>query len=107
MVFLVEHHLTMSSVAQKQDVDDPEVARAFAAKVGNERRPGRALPADGRRYPRHQPQGLNGWKAKLLEDLYRMARRVLAGEAPAQDTDVAEKQAEAERLLRPCTLPTR
>jgi [protein-PII] uridylyltransferase len=28
VVFLVEHHLTMSSVAQKQDVDDPEVARA-------------------------------------------------------------------------------
>jgi [protein-PII] uridylyltransferase len=42
----------------------------------------------------------NGWKAKLLEDLFRTTRRVLAGEAPALDTTVAETQAEAARLLR-------
>jgi [protein-PII] uridylyltransferase len=46
------------------------------------------------------PKVWNGWKAKLLEDLFRMARRILAGEAPALDTAVAEKQAEAARLLR-------
>ena len=32
--------------------------------------------------------------------LFRLARRILAGEAPALDTAVAEKQAEATRLLR-------
>src|SRR5258708_33903128 len=36
--FLVEHHLTMSSVAQKQDLSDPEVVRRFAGIVGTERR---------------------------------------------------------------------
>ena len=36
--FLVEHHLTMSTVAQKQDVSDPEVVQAFAERVGSERR---------------------------------------------------------------------
>jgi len=100
VVFLVEHHLTMSSVAQKQDVDDPEVARAFAAKVGNERRLVALYLLTVADIRGTSPKVWNGWKAKLLEDLYRMARRVLAGEAPAQDTDVAEKQAEAERLLR-------
>jgi [protein-PII] uridylyltransferase len=100
VAFLVEHHLTMSSVAQKQDVDDPEVARAFAAKVGSERRLAALYLLTVADIRGTSPKVWNGWKAKLLEDLYRMARRVLAGEAPAQDTDVAEKQAEAERLLR-------
>ena len=36
--FLVERHLAMSHVAQKQDVYDPEVVRAFAERVGTERR---------------------------------------------------------------------
>ncbi|HEX2565213.1 MAG TPA: [protein-PII] uridylyltransferase, partial [Burkholderiales bacterium] len=36
--FLVEQHLSMSSVAQKKDVHDPEVVKAFAAQVGSERR---------------------------------------------------------------------
>ena len=36
--FLVERHLAMSHVAQKQDVHDPDVIRAFADLVGTERR---------------------------------------------------------------------
>jgi len=98
--FLVEHHLTMSSVAQKQDVDDPEVARAFAATVGDERRLVALYLLTVADIRGTSPKVWNGWKAKLLEDLFRMARRILAGEAPALDTAVAEKQAEATRLLR-------
>ncbi len=100
VLFLVEHHLTMSSVAQKQDVDDPEVARAFAAKVGSERRLVALYLLTVADIRGTSPKVWNGWKAKLLEDLFRLARRVLAGEAPALDTAVAEKQAEAARLLR-------
>ena len=98
--FLVEHHLTLSSVAQKQDVDDPAVARAFAEKVGTERRLVALYLLTVADIRGTSPKVWNGWKAKLLEDLFRMARRVLAGEAPALDTAVAEKQAEATRLLR-------
>jgi len=100
VLFLVEHHLTMSSVAQKQDVDDPEVARAFAGIVGSERRLVALYLLTVADIRGTSPKVWNGWKAKLLEDLFRMARRVLAGEAPALDTAVAEKQAEAARLLR-------
>ena len=38
VAFLVEHHLTMSSVAQKQDLSDPDVIRRFAEIVKTERR---------------------------------------------------------------------
>jgi [protein-PII] uridylyltransferase len=100
VVFLVEQHLTMSSVAQKQDVDDPEVARAFAEKVGDERRLTALYLLTVADIRGTSPKVWNGWKAKLLEDLFRSARRILAGEAPALDTEVAEKQAEALRLLR-------
>jgi [protein-PII] uridylyltransferase len=98
--FLVEHHLTMSSVAQKQDVDDPAVARAFAEKVGNERRLVALYLLTVADIRGTSPKVWNGWKAKLLEDLFRTTRRFLAGEAPALDTAVADKQAEAARLLR-------
>ena len=100
VAFLVEHHLTMSAVAQKQDVDDPEVARAFAATVGDERRLVALYLLTVADIRGTSPKVWNGWKAKLLEDLFRLARRVLSGEAPALDTAVAEKQAEAARLLR-------
>jgi UTP:GlnB (protein PII) uridylyltransferase len=107
VVFLVEHHLTMSSVAQKQDVDDPEVARAFAAKVGDERRLVALYLLTVADIRGTSPKVWNGWKAKLLEDLFRMARRVLAGEAPALDTDVARKQAEASACCACTRSPTR
>src|SRR5204862_906082 len=35
--FLVKEHLTMSRVAQKEDLGNPEVIKAFAQRVGNER----------------------------------------------------------------------
>ena len=46
------------------------------------------------------PKVWNAWKGKLLEDLFRAARRVLTGEPLARDAALAEKQAEAGRLLR-------
>jgi [protein-PII] uridylyltransferase len=100
VAFLVEHHLTMSSVAQKQDVDDPEVGHAFAKIVGSERRLVALYLLTVADIRGTSPKVWNGWKAKLLEDLFRLARRILTGDAPALDTAVAEKQAEASRLLR-------
>jgi [protein-PII] uridylyltransferase len=79
IAWLVEHHLTMSHVAQKQDLTDPDVVKAFAQVVGN----GRYLTAlylltvaDIRGT---SPKVWNAWKGKLLEDLYRITLRVLGG----------------------------
>jgi hypothetical protein len=57
VVFLVEQHLTMSQVAQKQDLSDPDVIRVRRAGEGRAP-PDRAVPADGGRHPRHQPEGM-------------------------------------------------
>jgi len=98
--FLVEHHLSMSQVAQKQDVHDPEVVRAFAEMVGSERRLVALYLLTVADVRGTSPKVWNAWKAKLLEDLYRATRRMLTGEPLARDAALAEKRAEAARLLR-------
>jgi [protein-PII] uridylyltransferase len=98
--FLVENHLSMSAVAQKQDVYDPEVVRAFAERVKTERRLVALYLLTVADVRGTSPKVWNAWKAKLLEDLYRATRRVLTGEPLARDAALAEKQAEAARLLR-------
>ncbi|MGH8722759.1 MAG: HD domain-containing protein, partial [Burkholderiales bacterium] len=100
VAFLVEHHLSLSGTAQKQDVHDPGVVRAFAALVGSERRLVALYLLTVADIRGTSPKVWNAWKAKLLEDLFRAARRVLAGDAPALDAALAEKQEEAARLLR-------
>jgi [protein-PII] uridylyltransferase len=100
VAFLVENHLAMSHVAQKQDVYDPEVVRAFAEKVQTERRLVALYLFTVADIRGTSPKVWNAWKGKLLEDLFRATRRVLTGEPLARDAALAEKQAEAARLLR-------
>jgi [protein-PII] uridylyltransferase len=100
VAFLVEHHLALSSVAQKQDVHDPQVVSAFAERVGTERRLIALYLLTVADIRGTSPKVWNAWKAKLLEDLFRATRRALTGEALALDAALAEKQAEAVRLLR-------
>jgi [protein-PII] uridylyltransferase len=98
--FLVESHLSMSAVAQKQDVYDPEVVQAFAQKVKTERRLVALYLLTVADVRGTSPKVWNAWKGKLLEDLYRATRRVLTGEPLARDAALAEKREEAARLLR-------
>jgi [protein-PII] uridylyltransferase len=98
--FLVEHHLKMSSVAQKKDLSDPDVIRAFAAVVQTERRLVALYLLTVADIRGTSPKVWNAWKGKLLEDLFRLTRRVLRGDGVSYDVDVQTKQAEALRLLR-------
>ena len=100
VVFLVEQHLTMSQVAQKQDLSDPDVIRAFANRVKDERHlTGLYLltVADVRGT---SPKVWNAWKGKLLEDLYRMTLRVLGGDSPSADHELKNRQDDALKTLR-------
>jgi [protein-PII] uridylyltransferase len=98
--FLVQHHLSMSSVAQKQDLSDPEVIRRFADIVKTERRLVALYLLTVADIRGTSPKVWNAWKGKLLEDLYHATHRLLRGEAPNFDQDIRSKQTEALRLLR-------
>ncbi len=100
VVWLVGHHLSMSNVAQKQDLADPDVVRTFADLVGNERRLTALYLLTVADIRGTSPKVWNGWKGKLLEDLFNAALRLLRGATPEQALGIAERQEEARRLLR-------
>jgi len=79
IAWLVEHHLTMSHVAQKQDLTDPDVIHAFARVVGSERYLTALYLLTVADIRGTSPKVWNAWKGKLLEDLYRITLRVLGG----------------------------
>jgi [protein-PII] uridylyltransferase len=107
VAWLVEHHLTMSSVAQKQDIASPEVVDAFARRVATERRLVALYLLTVADIRGTSPKVWNAWKAQLLEDLFHATRRVLAGEdAPRTLPDgLSMRQADARRLLRLYAVP--
>jgi [protein-PII] uridylyltransferase len=105
IVFLVEHHLTMSQVAQKQDLSDPDVIRNFAGTVKDERHLTGLYLLTVADIRGTSPKVWNAWKGKLLEDLYRMTLRVLGGETPSSDRELKNRQQDAFKTLRLYGLP--
>ena len=105
VVFLVENHLNMSQVAQKQDLSDPDVIAAFAALVKDERHLTALYLLTVADIRGTSPKVWNAWKAKLLEDLYRTTLRVLGGEPHSADRELKNRQQEALATLRLYGLP--
>ena len=103
--FLVGEHLTMSHVAQKQDLSDPDVINAFAQRVGNERRLTALYLLTVADIRGTSPKVWNAWKGRLLEDLYRATLRALGGRAPDQGAVIESRKREALTLLALHTLP--
>ncbi len=93
--FLVREHLSMSRIAQKEDLSDPEVITAFARRVGNERYLTALYLLTVADIRGTSPKVWNAWKGKLLEDLYRYTLRVLGGRAPDADAEVEARKREA------------
>ena len=105
VVFLVENHLTMSQVAQKQDLSDPDVVAAFAKLAKDERHLTALYLLTVADIRGTSPKVWNAWKGKLLEDLYRITLRVLGGEPPSADRELKNRQQEALATLRLYGLP--
>jgi [protein-PII] uridylyltransferase len=94
VAWLVEHHLTMSSVAQKRDLSDPQVIADFARLVAGERRLIALYLLTVADIRGTSPKVWNAWKGKLLEDLFWSTRRYLSG-----DTDPAAGRLQSRQQL--------
>jgi len=105
IVFLVEAHLTMSRIAQKEDLSDPDVIETFAKLVGNERTLTALYLLTVADIRGTSPKVWNAWKGKLLEDLYRLTLRALGGARPNMDAEVEARKLEARQMLNLASLP--
>jgi [protein-PII] uridylyltransferase len=103
--FLVGQHLTMSRIAQKEDLSDPDVIAAFAKLVGNERRLTALYLLTVADIRGTSPKVWNAWKGKLLEDLYRLTLRAIGGARPNLDAEIEATKLEARLLLNLASLP--
>ena len=97
--FLVKEHLTMSRVAQKEDLSDPDVIDAFAAHVKDPRRLTALYLLTVADIRGTSPKVWNAWKGKLLEDLFRATLRALGGAKPQLDAEIELRKQEARQML--------
>ena len=97
--FLVREHLTMSRIAQKEDLSDPEVIQAFASTVKDVRTLTALYLLTVADIRGTSPKVWNGWKGKLLEDLFRATRRALGGGQPGAQAEIDSRKGEARSLL--------
>ena len=105
VAWLVEQHLMMSLTAQKQDLSDPDVIRAFAQRVRTEQRLCALYLLTVADIRGTSPKVWNAWKGKLLEDLFRAAQRLLSGDHATVETSMKSRQDEARAKLRLYAVP--
>ena len=103
VAWLVAEHLTMSSTAQKRDIQDPAVVEKFALLVADRERLDHLYLLTVADIRGTNPKLWNGWKARLLEDLYSAARFALRRglELPVHANErMQARQTEALELLQ-------
>ncbi|WID99539.1 [protein-PII] uridylyltransferase [Bosea vestrisii] len=79
VVWLIENHLVMSTVAQSRDLGDPKTIESFAAIVQSLERLKLLLVLTVADIKAVGPGVWNGWKGQLLRTLYYETEVVLAG----------------------------
>ncbi|PYO24403.1 MAG: [protein-PII] uridylyltransferase [Candidatus Rokuibacteriota bacterium] len=77
--FLVAHHLTMSHVAQRRDIDDPKTVTDFAAVVGDPQRLRMLYLLTYADMRAVGPGVLTPWRARILHELYTRTLDLLTG----------------------------
>jgi len=100
--WLVRHHLTLSTTAQKKDIGDPDVINTFAALVGDQTHLDYLYVLTVADVRGTNPNLWNSWKATLFRDLYELTARALRSglENPIdRDQLIFEKQSAARALL--------
>jgi [protein-PII] uridylyltransferase len=106
--WLVRRHLLMSLTAQKQDIADPEVIHRFATEVADRERLDHLYLLTCADIAGTSPKLWNGWKDRLLADLYTTARLALRRglEHPlAADERIADTRDAARAMLAVSGVP--
>ena len=106
--WLVRNHLVMSMVAQRQDIQDPEVILKFAQQMGDKEHLDNLYLLTVADMRGTSPKVWNEWKRGLLSQLYRetalMIRRGFGNPIDA-DEHVRELKQEALELLAKGSIP--
>ncbi|WP_215782525.1 [protein-PII] uridylyltransferase [Paludibacterium sp. B53371] len=106
VAWLTGQHLTMSHIAQKQDIYDPETVQRFAELVETPRRLCALYLLTVADIRGTSPKVWNAWKAKLLEDLYLATLRHLTrGGAVDMHSELEARKQQARALLRLYAVP--
>jgi len=92
VTWLVRYHLLMSSVAQREDISDPEVVYRFASIVGDQEHLDHLYLLTIADMRGTSPRVWNSWKGRLLNDLYHSATRALTIGKP--DAEEIERRVE-------------
>lgn len=77
VAWLVESHLMMSSVAQRQDISDPNVIHNFALKMGDQNHLDYLYVLTVADVNATNPDLWTSWKASLIRQLYTETKRAL------------------------------
>lgn len=111
LAFLVAEHLTMSTVAQKQDLADPAVIERFAQLVKTRERLTALYILTVADIRGTSPKVWNSWKGRLLARLYGLTLQYLEADSTAAAREAighkaqSAKREEAERLLQLASRP--
>ncbi|WP_346836899.1 [protein-PII] uridylyltransferase [Microbulbifer sp. SAOS-129_SWC] len=107
--WLVENHLLMSQVSQKQDISDPEVVHEFAHTCGDREHLDYLYALTVADINATNPELWNSWRASLMRQLYQATRRALRRglENPIDREEIIEEtRSQASNMLRAMGLPT-
>ncbi len=96
--WLVRHHLLMSRIAFKRDLDDPQTIRDFVNEVQSPERLRLLLVLTVADIRAVGPKVWNAWKASLLRDLYYRTQEAFSG--PLDETRRQQRINAAKSMVR-------
>jgi [protein-PII] uridylyltransferase len=105
VIWLVEKHLYMSTIAQKRDLSDPSVVLEFVKSVKTQRRLEALYLLTVADIRGTSPKVWNAWKGKLLENLYYLTLELIKVDSSRSSNLIERKKRNAEARLSSYAIP--